>query len=105
MTEELEATLHQHGYSVTKPRKAVFAAMQYHEPQTISELVQGCIGVDRASIYRTIELYERLAIVQRLHLGWKYKLELTDNFTSHHHHATCVECSKTVVPFFPKITR
>src|SRR2546421_5552224 len=63
------------------------------------ELVAACNGqVDRASIYRTIALFERLGIVQRLQIGWKYKLELSDAFHHHHHHLTCSNCGK-VIPF------
>jgi len=51
--------------------------------------------VDRATVYRTIELFERLGIVHRLNIGWKYKIELSDIFQGHHHHFYCTNCSKT----------
>lgn len=63
----------------------------------MSALVTKCTSIDRASVYRTIQLFERLGIVQRLQVGWKYKLELTDVFHQHHHHATCVRCGKTTL--------
>jgi Fur family ferric uptake transcriptional regulator len=47
-------------------------------------------------VYRAVDLFERLGVVQRLHTGWKYKLELSDKFTEHHHHLTCVRCGRTV---------
>ena len=53
-------------------------------------------GIDRASVYRAVELFERLGIVQRLNTGWKYKLELTDKFNEHHHHLTCLHCDRTI---------
>jgi Fur family ferric uptake transcriptional regulator len=52
--------------------------------------------IDRASVYRTIGLFEGLGLVQRLNTGWKYKIELSDTFTEHHHHLTCTNCGKTV---------
>ncbi len=52
--------------------------------------------MDRASIYRTIELFEKLGIVNRLQIGWKYKLELSETFAGHHHHATCLQCEKVI---------
>jgi Fur family ferric uptake transcriptional regulator len=56
----------------------------------------GKVGrADRASVYRAIELFERMGVVQRLSTGWKYKLELTDKFAEHHHHLTCVQCGRT----------
>jgi Fur family ferric uptake transcriptional regulator len=60
------------------------------------EIVAACGGqVDRASVYRTISLFEKLGIVQRLQIGWKYKLELSDRFHHHHHHLTCLKCGRT----------
>ncbi len=60
------------------------------------QLVAACPGVDRASVYRTIALFEQLSIVQRLQIGWKYKLELSDQFHHHHHHLTCLQCGKVI---------
>lgn len=81
--------------STTTAREYVFKALQTSEPQSMQQLVKKCQGqVDRATIYRAISLFERLGIVQRLQLGWKYKLELTDAFTHHHHHLTCLNCGR-----------
>jgi len=84
------------GYSLTGARSAVFAALLGQEPMSMHQLVGKVAGVDRASVYRSIELFETLGIVQRLNTGWKYKLELTDKFATHHHHLTCTDCGKTV---------
>lgn len=51
--------------------------------------------VDRSSIYRTIDLYEQLGVVHRLNVGWKYKIELSDAFSEHHHHMHCTNCGTT----------
>ena len=50
---------------------------------------------DRATLYRTVELFERLGIVHRLNIGWKYKIELSEVFQGHHHHFYCVNCGRT----------
>jgi Fur family ferric uptake transcriptional regulator len=34
--------------------------------------------------------------VHRLQIGWKYRLELTDAFTHHHHHLSCTLCGKVI---------
>jgi len=95
--EQLQTTLKQYGQSVTNTRRIVFAALQDKEPQTMHEVVAVCAGqADRASVYRTIALYEQLGIVQRLQMGWKYKLELSDAFHHHHHHLTCLKCGKII---------
>jgi Fur family transcriptional regulator, ferric uptake regulator len=82
-------------YSVTEPRRMVFDLLWEQEPQTMHELCTRANGsIDRASIYRTIALFQKLGIVQRIIIGWKYKLELTDIFTHHHHHISCLGCGK-----------
>jgi Fur family ferric uptake transcriptional regulator len=80
--------------SVTESRILVFKVLQGSEPITMNELVSKCAQrMDRASVYRTIALFETLGIVQRLQIGWKYKLELSNRFSVHHHHLTCVQCN------------
>lgn len=93
---EFKKSLKDHGQSLTKPRLLVFEALQDQEPQTMHEIVARSLQVDRASVYRTIALFERMGIVQRLQIGWKYKLELSDTFHHHHHHLTCRGCGKTI---------
>lgn len=90
--QQMKTTLKSHGHSITKARREVFAALQAHEAQTMHQLVDRCHDIDRATIYRNVELFEQLGIVQRLQIGWKYQLELTDNFVHHHHHLSCTNC-------------
>jgi Fur family ferric uptake transcriptional regulator len=52
--------------------------------------------MDRASVYRTVTLFEKLGIVQRINIGWKYRIELSDKFADHHHHLVCTKCSKII---------
>ncbi|HVI60608.1 MAG TPA: Fur family transcriptional regulator [Candidatus Saccharimonadales bacterium] len=88
--------LKRHNQNLTKPRRVVFAAFQGAEPQTMQQLVAACPTIDRASVYRTVALFEKLGIIQRLQIGWKYKLELTDSFSRHHHHMTCQQCGRII---------
>jgi len=94
LLDRLRATLKEKQYSLTQPRQAVFLALQEQQPLSIHELVQRCATVDRASVYRSVALFEQLGILQRLQMGWKYKLELSDAFTAHHHHLVCLRCGK-----------
>ena len=97
--EQLQTTLKQAGFSLTSARKIVFIAMLDQEPMTMNDLSRK-IGttINRSSMYRVIEVFEQLGITQRLQLGWKYKLELSDSFASHHHHLSCIRCGN-VQPF------
>lgn len=94
--ENFRQILKSAGYSLTAARTAVFEALLGHEPLSMHELIVRAGKVDRASVYRTVDLFERLGIVVRLNIGWKYKLELTDKFAEHHHHLTCIRCGKTI---------
>jgi Fur family ferric uptake transcriptional regulator len=94
--QQMKTTLKAHGYSFTKPRRQLFAALEAHESQTMHQLVAHCPDIDRATVYRNVELFEELGIVQRLQIGWKYRLELTDNFVHHHHHLTCTRCGVVI---------
>ncbi len=85
--------------SHTHARTAVFEALltSEHEPLVMKELITKVSpAVDRASVYRSVELLERIGIIKRLHIGWKYKLELSDDFHGHHHHLSCERCGATV---------
>ncbi len=93
LLDQLKSALREAGVSVTAARCTVFEAIAHNGPLTMAELVD-CVkdDTDRASAYRTIELFERLGITQRIYTGWKYKIELTDAFHEHHHHLTCTQC-------------
>jgi Fur family transcriptional regulator, ferric uptake regulator len=93
--ETLKSILKADGNSLTKPRKLVFDLMLNQTPQSMQVRVQRAKDkADRATVYRTIELFERLGIVRRLNIGWKYKIELTDAFSGHHHHMYCTNCGR-----------
>jgi len=63
----------------------------------MGELTKKAMGkLDRASVYRNVALFEQLGIVHRIYIGWKYKLELSDDFLAHHHHLSCLRCGKVI---------
>ena len=94
--DTLRALLKKSGHSLTKPRRLVFDLLFEQEPQSMQVLIKRAGDqIDRATVYRTIELFEQLGIVHRLNAGWKYKVELSDVFTGHHHHFNCASCGRT----------
>lgn len=93
--QRLATILRKNSYSLTAPRQAVFIALENTEPLTMHELIERTSDVDRATVYRVIDLFQQLGIVKRLQIGWKYKLELSDDFNPHHHHLSCTVCGKT----------
>jgi Fur family ferric uptake transcriptional regulator len=96
--QKLRDILQRKGYSMTAVRRQVFELLDGHESQTMQVLISRAKGqIDRASVYRTVDLFERLGIVHRINIGWKYKIELTDLFLYHHHHFHCQKCGVTIV--------
>lgn len=97
MQDNLKILLKNKGYSLTGSRKLVLGLLLESEPQSLGQLVAKSQGkIDRASVYRTIALFEQLGIVHRINTGWKYKFELSDTFIGHHHHMHCSQCGKIV---------
>ncbi len=93
LTKQLQTA----GFSITKQRLTVFNALIDQEPLLMSDIVNKVSeNVDRASTYRIIDLFEKLGIVQKLYIGWKYKIELTDSYHDHHHHMACLSCGKLI---------
>jgi Fur family ferric uptake transcriptional regulator len=52
-------------------------------------------GVGRATVYRTIELLDRLGMLTRMHLDDCHGYTVCDD--GHHHHLVCRQCG-TIVP-------
>jgi len=91
----LEQTLRKSGYSVTSQRLTVFKELQRkHDPITIVELSNRVQNVDKASVYRIVELFVRIGLVHRVWSGFKSKIELSEAFSPHHHHFTCSNCGE-----------
>ncbi len=82
---------------ITRSRVAVFELLNQNQPQAVRDLIKRSNGnVDRVSLYRNIALFEKLGVVHRVYIGWKYKLELTEYFIAHHHHLSCLGCSRVI---------
>lgn len=87
------------GQSVTRPRLLVFEALHQSDgPVARAQLAAKLEGqLDRATVYRTIDVFKRLGFVREVPGGWRQLVELGDRFDPHHHHLTCTACGKAVV--------
>lgn len=95
--QDFEAIIARSGHRMTAARRNTFLLLDHPEPQSIRQLLTRAAGtIDRVSVYRNIELFEKLGIVRRIYIGWKYKLELSDEFTTHHHHMSCLDCGRVI---------
>jgi Fe2+ or Zn2+ uptake regulation protein len=98
--ERFTEILREHGLSVTAPRRQVFdALLAADDPRSMKQVIASCTpATDRASVYRTIDTFVRSGIAVRIPIGFTYKYELSEEFSGHHHHFSCVKCGVTV-PF------
>lgn len=97
MDNELEVIFAREGLRLTEPRRAVFRLLtKSHEPLSIADIVKRAPKADRVSVYRTIDLFDRLGIVRSVSFGWKLRYELTSPFKAHHHHLSCTKCDKLI---------
>lgn len=87
--------LKKNGFRITKPRQEILDVLVAH-PVTVQEiydlLQKRNIKIDLVSIYRSLELFTELHIVQAVELGeGKKRYELLDTH-NHHHHIVCNSC-------------
>lgn len=94
---DIKTVLKDSGYSVTAPRLLVFSLLQNDQPQSLQQLLKAAHGaVDRASLYRTLNLFLEIGVASRISIGWKYRYELAEQFSHHHHHLSCTNCGAVV---------
>lgn len=92
------AELEKHNLNTTKSRKLIFKALSRNKPMSAAVLADKLIGkVDRATVYRTLDTFEKIGVVQRTWLGFKSQYELAELFLPHHHHLTCTSCHKVEI--------
>lgn len=102
----LAEILRTHGLRVTTARRTVFNILHAHDvPLDIAAILAEKGEIDRASVYRTLELFVRLDIVSIIPIGWKKKYELSDPFRPHHHHLQCNTCGELVAIDTPELER
>jgi len=84
--------------SITKSRMLVFETLLENNSQSLNEISKKTKNeINRSSLYRIIEMLERLNVIEKVSIGWKYKIELSDIFMSHHHYITCRSCEKIFI--------
>lgn len=94
MDKSVKALLKSQDCSWTRPRALIFEALRAG-PSTLPELAYILRAkVDRATVYRTVALFEELGIAQRVWSGWTSVVELSDRFSKHHHHLVCENCGR-----------
>ena len=93
MNNDLNKVLQKAGLRTTKPRIEIFSTLRsFNKPMGVTDIIAACPGIDKVSVYRTIDLFVRLRIVSTIPHGWKHLYELAAPFSPHHHHLNCEKC-------------
>jgi Fe2+ or Zn2+ uptake regulation protein len=97
--EPLVRALDVAGYRLTEPRRAVaelIAGRRGHftAADLVAEAKARRLGIGRATIFRALELFTELELVERLDLpnGEHAYVECA---RAHHHHVVCSSCGRT----------
>ncbi len=94
--EQFSTLLRANNMSVTPERIRLFNVLaSATEPISTTTLIDKSRKfMNKTTVYRNIDLFEKLGITHRVYAGWKYTIELSDLFSPHHHHITCTQCGK-----------
>ena len=90
------ATLADHGYRSTSPRRAVVAAVMRHErPFTAEQIVADAPDIGRATVYRTLEILAAVDVLTRILQTDGHPAYIV-GAPGHRHHLVCAGCGATV---------
>ena len=97
--DALVATLDTAGYRLTEPRRAVaelIAGRRGHftAADLVAEARSRRLGIGRATIFRALELFLELGVVERLDLA-NGEHAYVECARAHHHHVICSSCGRT----------
>jgi len=89
----LNEIFERHNLRLTKPRQQVFDILRNSDvPLTVGDIAKNCKNINRASIYRTLLMFDTLNIINTITIGWKNYYELAEPFIPHHHYLYCINC-------------
>jgi len=97
ITEQFVYQLKTNGYSLTRPRRAVFSCLlNAVNPLSIQEIVaHTAADIHFVSVYRSVDVLLKAGIITQVSIGFKSVFELSESFKPHHHHATCEVCHRS----------
>ena len=88
------------GYRVTEPRRAVAAMIgarsgHFSAAELVEEARRRHPGLGRATVFRAIELFASLGVVERVDLPDGEHAYVACE-PAHHHHAICTRCGRSL---------
>ena len=95
--ERFKEILRNHDVSVTTARSRIFSTLlKTSQPLKKGEIAARTPEVNRASVYRALDLFDRLGITTTMVRGWTPFVELAEPFKPHHHHLLCTSCHQLI---------
>jgi len=92
--ENISLKLEARGHRVTPSRRAVIAAVLGQSGHfSADDLISGCRGAGRATVFRTLRLLTELGVVCRVLMDDGTMHYLVSQ-RGHHHHLVCTSCGK-----------
>jgi len=87
------------GYFVTEPRRVVAEMVadrdcHFTANELVDEAKRARLGVGRATVFRALELFEQLGLVERLDLPSGDHAYVVCQ-PAHHHHVICTACGRS----------
>ncbi len=101
--KSIEVLLRREGFKITPQRRAVLSTIvgnrDHLTPADIHEKVsQQYPGIGLVTIYRTLDILDKLGLICEVHSGGSCKSYLLRRPSQHHHHLVCSGCG-TVADF------
>lgn len=93
MDSDLLAVFTNHHLRVTASRVSILRIFKKATtPLSPVDIAKTNPTIDKVSIYRTIEVFEKIGLITSIAHGWKRRYELAAPFRPHHHHLLCNSC-------------
>ena len=98
-TQAWTEALDRAGHFVTAPRRAVAEMLAERDEHftaldLVGEAKRRRLGVGRATVFRALEIFEELGLVERIDLPNGTHAYVVCQ-PSHHHHVVCTNCGRT----------
>ncbi len=104
--DKLKQILRSNNVSITTARQTIFMTLlESDRPLKKGEVAARTKSVNRASVYRTLDLFEELGITTTMVRGWTPFVELANPFKPHHHHLQCTNCQQLIALDNPELER
>jgi Fur family ferric uptake transcriptional regulator len=99
--QEIVDALKLRGYKLTRQRRAILDIITRNRspltPADVHEKAKNRYpGIGLVTVYRTLELFDRLGFICKMHSGNSCRSYMMQRSSGHHHHLLCSICHRAV---------